>query len=205
MAKFLRKPSDAEEVLAVITLRRELADNEEWKADPSQPAIIVGIDLIRSKILFSGYGDGPYWRPKHAGLISRSGSVSKTQQSNKSRTRGHRELFSYRPGETKLSFRSGSRNASRGRTRFVIRCAVRRIYQCVRRTEDSRSSGTSRTVALMKCVLQLALPRPIGFFQTPSTNCCTSFLERLPVRSRAQTNRHQSTARRWGHRWTNTG
>lgn len=56
--------------LAVSTLRGELADNEEWKGDPARPAVIIGtIDMIGSKLLFSGYGDGPYWRPQHAGLI----------------------------------------------------------------------------------------------------------------------------------------
>ena len=56
--------------LAVSTLRGEMADNEEWKGDPSGAAIIVGtIDMIGSKLLFSGYGDGSYWRPQHAGLI----------------------------------------------------------------------------------------------------------------------------------------
>jgi len=56
--------------LAVTTLRGELADNEEWKADPARPAIVVGtIDMIGSKLLFSGYGDGRYGRAHHAGLI----------------------------------------------------------------------------------------------------------------------------------------
>lgn len=56
--------------LAVSTLRGELADNEEWKADPTRPAIVVGtIDMIGSKLLFSGYGDGRYGRVHHAGLI----------------------------------------------------------------------------------------------------------------------------------------
>jgi CRISPR-associated endonuclease/helicase Cas3 len=57
-------------LLAVSTLRGELADNGEWKADPARPAIIVGtIDMIGSKLLFSGYGDGRYGRAHHAGLI----------------------------------------------------------------------------------------------------------------------------------------
>lgn len=57
-------------VLAVSTLRGELADNEEWKSDPARPAIIVGtIDMVGSKLLFSGYGDGRYQRAHHAGLI----------------------------------------------------------------------------------------------------------------------------------------
>lgn len=56
--------------LAVSTLRGELADNEEWKTDPSRAAIVVGtIDMIGSKLLFSGYGDGAYNRTHHAGLI----------------------------------------------------------------------------------------------------------------------------------------
>ncbi|GIW43958.1 MAG: type I-U CRISPR-associated helicase/endonuclease Cas3 [Candidatus Binatia bacterium] len=56
--------------LAVSTLRGELADNEEWKSDPARAAIVVGtIDMIGSKLLFSGYGDGRYGRAHHAGLI----------------------------------------------------------------------------------------------------------------------------------------
>lgn len=56
--------------LGVSTLRGELADNEEWKADPARPAIVVGtIDMIGSKLLFGGYGDGRYGRTHHAGLI----------------------------------------------------------------------------------------------------------------------------------------
>ena len=55
---------------AVSTLRGELADNGEWRKDPSRPAIIVGtIDMVGSKLLFNGYGDGPYWRVHHAGLV----------------------------------------------------------------------------------------------------------------------------------------
>ncbi|MBX6330830.1 MAG: type I-U CRISPR-associated helicase/endonuclease Cas3 [Gemmatimonadaceae bacterium] len=56
--------------LAISTLRGELADNEEWKADPARPAIVVGtIDMIGSKLLFNGYGDGRYGRAHHAGLL----------------------------------------------------------------------------------------------------------------------------------------
>lgn len=62
--------------LAVSTLRGELADNDEWKTDPARPAIIVGtIDMIGSKLLFSGYGDGKYHRPHHAGLIGQDSLI----------------------------------------------------------------------------------------------------------------------------------
>lgn len=56
--------------LEVSTLRGELADNGEWRKDPSKPAIIVGtIDMVGSKLLFNGYGDGRYGRVHHAGLV----------------------------------------------------------------------------------------------------------------------------------------
>lgn len=62
--------------LAISTLRGELADNEEWKADPARAAIIVGtIDMIGSKLLFSGYGDGRYHRTHHAGLIGQDSLI----------------------------------------------------------------------------------------------------------------------------------
>ena len=64
------------DVLAVSTLRGELADNEEWKTDPARAAIIVGtIDMIGSKLLFSGYRDGRYKRPQHAGLIGQDSLI----------------------------------------------------------------------------------------------------------------------------------
>lgn len=62
--------------LAITTLRGEVADNEEWKLDPARPAIIIGtIDMIGSKLLFSGYGDGRYHRAHHAGLIGQDSLV----------------------------------------------------------------------------------------------------------------------------------
>jgi len=62
--------------LAVSTLRGELADNEEWKADPTRLAIVVGtIDMIGSKLLFSGYGDGRYGRTHHAGLVGQDALI----------------------------------------------------------------------------------------------------------------------------------
>ena len=62
-----RKDTDA---IAISTLRGEKEDNREWSDDPSRPAIIIGtVDMIGSRLLFSGYGDGRYWRAQHAGLI----------------------------------------------------------------------------------------------------------------------------------------
>lgn len=62
--------------VAVSTLRGELADNGEWKQNPARPAIIIGtVDMIGSKLLFSGYGDGRYGRAHHAGLIGQDALI----------------------------------------------------------------------------------------------------------------------------------
>lgn len=56
--------------LAISTLRGQLADNREWSADPSRPAIIIGtVDLIGSALLFSGYRSSYKRRPLEAGLL----------------------------------------------------------------------------------------------------------------------------------------
>lgn len=56
--------------LAISTLRGHFADNGEWAADPARPAIIVGtVDMIGSRLLFSGYGVGFKRRPLHAGFL----------------------------------------------------------------------------------------------------------------------------------------
>ena len=56
--------------LAISTLRGEFADNREWQADPARPTIIVGtVDMIGSRLLFSGYGVSRRMRPFHAGLL----------------------------------------------------------------------------------------------------------------------------------------
>jgi CRISPR-associated endonuclease/helicase Cas3 len=56
--------------LAVSTLRGQFADNREWSADPSRPAVICGtVDMIGSRLLFSGYGVGFKAKPLHAGFL----------------------------------------------------------------------------------------------------------------------------------------
>ncbi len=56
--------------LAISTLRGAYVDNREWLVDPGLPAIIVGtVDMIGSRLLFSGYGVSRKMRPYHAGLL----------------------------------------------------------------------------------------------------------------------------------------
>lgn len=58
------------DTLAISTLRGQFADNREWSADPSRPAVICGtVDMIGSRLLFSGYGVGFKGRPLHAGFL----------------------------------------------------------------------------------------------------------------------------------------
>lgn len=56
--------------LAISTLRGQFADNQEWREDPSRPAVICGtVDMIGSRLLFEGYRIGFRSRPLHAGFL----------------------------------------------------------------------------------------------------------------------------------------
>jgi len=56
--------------LPISTLRGKFVDNREWLEDPAAPAIIIGtIDMIGSRLLFSGHGVSRKMRPYHAGLL----------------------------------------------------------------------------------------------------------------------------------------
>jgi CRISPR-associated endonuclease/helicase Cas3 len=56
--------------LAISTLRGQFSDNREWSTDPSRPAVICGtVDMIGSRLLFSGYGVGFKTKPLHAGFL----------------------------------------------------------------------------------------------------------------------------------------
>ena len=56
--------------LRLSTLRGQHLDNREWLADPAAPAIVVGtVDMIGSRLLFSGYGVSSKMRPYHGGLL----------------------------------------------------------------------------------------------------------------------------------------
>ena len=60
----------ADAPLAISTLRGQFADNAEWRVDPARAAIVVGtVDMIGSRLLFSGYGCGFKSRPLHAGFL----------------------------------------------------------------------------------------------------------------------------------------
>lgn len=61
---------DRFEQLRISTLRGQFADNGDWCEDPSRPAVICGtVDMIGSRLLFSGYGIGRNKRPLHAGFL----------------------------------------------------------------------------------------------------------------------------------------
>ncbi len=62
--------------LAISTLRGQFADNREWSADPSRPAVICGtVDMIGSRLLFSGYGCGFKTRPLYAGFLGQDSLI----------------------------------------------------------------------------------------------------------------------------------
>jgi CRISPR-associated endonuclease/helicase Cas3 len=56
--------------LPISTLRGQFVDNRAWLEDPACPAIVVGtVDMIGSRVLFSGYGVSRKMRPYQAGLL----------------------------------------------------------------------------------------------------------------------------------------
>jgi CRISPR-associated endonuclease/helicase Cas3 len=58
------------EGLGISTLRGEYADNQQWSRLPYRPSVVCGtVDMVGSRLLFSGYGDGAYSRALHAGLL----------------------------------------------------------------------------------------------------------------------------------------
>lgn len=61
----------SESLFALSTLRGQKADNREWCLDPSRPAIIIStVDMLGSRLLFSGYGKvGTNHRSLQAGLL----------------------------------------------------------------------------------------------------------------------------------------
>lgn len=64
------KERAGDETFRVSTLRGQHVDKGAWLEDPSAPAIVVGtVDMIGSRLLFSGYGVSRKMRPYHAGLL----------------------------------------------------------------------------------------------------------------------------------------
>ena len=64
------------QTLAISTLRGQFADNREWSVDPSRPALIIGtVDMIGSRLLFSGYGVGFKAKPLHAGFLGQDALI----------------------------------------------------------------------------------------------------------------------------------
>lgn len=64
------KERSGDDRLRVSTLRGQHVDKGEWLEDPLAPAIVVGtVDMIGSRLLFSGYGVSRKMRPYHAGLL----------------------------------------------------------------------------------------------------------------------------------------
>jgi len=56
--------------LRISTLRGQYVDNRVWLEDPGKLAIVVGtVDMIGSRLLFSGYGVSRKTRSYHAGLL----------------------------------------------------------------------------------------------------------------------------------------
>ena len=66
----------AERSVGLGVLRGGLADDGAWRLDPARPTVLVGtVDMVGSRLLFSGYGDGRSRRAMHAGLLGHDAMV----------------------------------------------------------------------------------------------------------------------------------
>ena len=66
----------AERSVGLGVLRGGLADDGAWRLDPARPAVLVGtVDMVGSRLVFSGYGDGRSRRAMHAGLLGHDAMV----------------------------------------------------------------------------------------------------------------------------------
>jgi len=62
--------------ISISTLRGQFRDNREWSTDPSRPAIITGtVDMVGSRLLFSGYGVGFKAKPLHAAFLGQDALI----------------------------------------------------------------------------------------------------------------------------------
>jgi CRISPR-associated endonuclease/helicase Cas3 len=69
-------PGLGDRPLPISTMRGQHVDDRAWLEDPSLPAIIVGtVDMVGSRLLFSGYGVSTKMRPYHAGLLGADTAV----------------------------------------------------------------------------------------------------------------------------------
>src|ERR1022692_3294534 len=76
LAALCRAIAPDDSPLAVSTLRGEREDNREWSENPTRPAIVVGtVDMVGSRLLFSGYGDSRRRRALHAGLLGQDSLI----------------------------------------------------------------------------------------------------------------------------------
>lgn len=67
---------DGDDAIPVGVLRGGVVDSGEWRMDPARPSVVVGtVDMIGSRLLFSGYGDGRTRRPLHAGLLGHDATI----------------------------------------------------------------------------------------------------------------------------------
>lgn len=57
--------------LSISTLRGQYADNGQWCENPARPAIVCGtVDMVGSRLLFSGYRIGFKSQPLHAAFLA---------------------------------------------------------------------------------------------------------------------------------------
>lgn len=78
IAKKIEKGADGLPLPSISTLRGGggVADGREWLRNPGKAAVIIGtVDMIGSRLFFSGYGAGKRIRPFYAGMLGQDSLV----------------------------------------------------------------------------------------------------------------------------------
>lgn len=136
----------SEDPLAVSTLRGEKADNREWRRDIARAAIVVGtVDMIGSRLLFRGYGDGSASRPQHAALLGHDALIVNDEahltpafaellQSVKA-MQGKGGIKAFHAIRLTATLRDGERYPLDFEADFASSVAFRKRYEAVKRLE----------------------------------------------------------------------
>ena len=156
----------AERPVRLGLLRGGLADDGEWRVDPARPAVIIGtVDMIGSRLLFSGYGDGRWKRPMHAGLLAHDAIVL-LDEAHLSPAMGEL-LRSIAQLQNRPEFRTMTLSATSTVTGVVHRLTSTDFEcQAVRRRLHARKTARFESVetpkARIACLCDAALAHPTG-------------------------------------------
>ena len=168
----------AERPVALGVLRGGLADDGAWRTDPARPAVIVGtVDMVGSRVLFSGYGDGRSRRAMHAGLLGHDALVVLdeahlapafgTLLGTIERLQGERALRTMT-----LSATGGSTGLELGAEDFACPALRRRLHAAKRLVFQTSATHAQRIARMCRAALSLRTGAVAVFVERVADAAC---------------------------------